>query len=232
MIQFVIRRLLTDPAAPRYVAQTQAMGTLTLEDLIARMMERDPIGGRAAAVAVLTNFFAVCQDRILEGYNLTTPLFNTKVAVKGTFDGPDDGFQQGRNTVHFSASAGIALTKALDGAHVEKLENQTRIGNATQVVDVATGNVSTTLTKGGMARLTGKRLKTGPGAGEGLFLILPNGSAVAITQKAVNNPSEVVFQVPTTGLTVGAVVQLEIRNRLNGTQELRIARLPQSLTIA
>ena len=62
--------------------------------------------------------------------------------------------------------------------------------------------------------------------------MLPNGSAVAITQKAVNLPSEVVFQVPATGLTVDQVVQLEIRNRLNGTAELRVARRPQGLTIA
>ncbi len=208
------------------------MGTLTLDQIIDRMMERDPIGGRPAALAVLNNFFSVCQDRILEGYNLTTPFFNAKVGVRGGFDGPDDGFQAGRNSVHFSATAGNAMSKALDNVHVEKLETQARAGNATQVIDVTSGAVSTTLTKGGMARLTGKRLRIGGGAGEGLFLILPNGSAVGIVLLAVNKPSEVVFQVPTTGLTVGQTVQLEIRNRLNGTAELRIARLPQSLTVA
>ena len=83
-----------------------------------------------------------------------------------------------------------------------------------------------------MARLTGKRLKIGAGAGEGLFLILPDNLAVAVTQLAVNKPSELVFQVPITGLTAGQVVQLEIRNRLNGTADLRTARLAQGLTIA
>ena len=232
MIQFVIRRLLTDPTTPRFVAQTQSMGTLTLDDIIDRMMERDPIGGRPAALAVLNSFFAVCQDRVLEGYNLTTPFFNTKVGVRGGFDGPDDGFQAGRNTVHFTATAGTALNRALTTAHVEKLETLARAGNATQVVDVTTGTTSTTLTKGGMARLTGKRLKIGAGAGEGLFLILPDNSAVAVTQLAVNKPSELVFQVPITGLTAGQVVQLEIRNRLNGTADLRTARLAQGLAIA
>lgn len=232
MIQFVIRLFQTVTGTTRYVAQTRPLGTLTLEEIVNRMMERDPIGGRPAALAVLANFFAVCQDRTLEGYNLTTPFFNTRVAVRGEFDGLDDGFQPGRNTVHFSGSAGTDLVRALASAHVEKLENQARTGNATQVVDVASGAVSTTLTKNGLARLTGKRLKIGAAPDEGLFLILPNNSAVAVTQMAVNKPSELVFQVPGTGLTVGTVVHLEIRNRLNGTTELRVARLPQGLTIA
>ena len=232
MVQFVIQLFEAVTDAPRYVAQTKPLGTLTLDQIIDRMMERDPIGGRPAALAVLNNFFAVCQDRLLEGYNLTTPLFNTRVTVKGSFDGPDDGYQSGRNTVHFSGSAGTALTKALESAHVEKLENQARAGNATQVVDVTTGATSTTLTRGGMAHLTGNRLKIGAGAGEGLFLILPNGTAVPVTQLAINKPSELVFLVPTTGLTVGQVVHIELRNHLNGTATLRIARLPQTLTVA
>ena len=232
MIQFVIQLFEAVTDAPRYVAQTKPLGTLTLDQIIDRMMERHPIGGRPAALAVLNGFFAVCQDRLLEGYNLTTPLFNTRVNVKGTFDGPDDGYQPGRNTVHFSASAGTALSKALESAQVEKLENQARIGSATQVVDVATGAISTTLTRGGMARLTGNRLKIGAAADEGLFLILPDGTAVPITQLAINKPSELVFLVPTTGPTVGQVAHLELRNRLNGAAVLRIARLLQNLTVA
>ena len=232
MIQFVIRRLLTDPTTPRFVAQTQSMGTLTLDDIIDRMMERDPIGGRPAALAVLNSFFAVCQDRVLEGYNLTTPFFNTKVGVRGGFDGPDDGFQAGRNTVHFTATAGTALNRALTTAHVEKLETLARAGNATQVVDVATGTTSTTLTKGGMARLTGKRLKLGTAPDEGVFLVRPDTSTVRIEYLAVNRPSEVVFQVPFAGLEAGQQVHLEVRNRLPDAAELRVVRLPQALTVA
>ena len=232
MIQFVIRLFRTSAGTNRYVAQTKPMGTLTLDQIIDRMMERDPIGGRPAALAVLNNFFAVCQDRLAEGYNLTTPLVNMSLAVRGSFDGPDDGFQAGRNSVHFNATAGVALSKALESVHVEKLEAQTRAGNATQVVDVTSGTTSTTLTKGGMARLTGNRLKIGTGPGEGLFLILPNGTAVPVTLLAVNKPSELVFQVPGTGLTVGQVVHIEIRNLLSGSNTLRVARLPQGLTVA
>jgi hypothetical protein len=232
MIQFVIRLFQAVAGSPRHIAQVQPRGTLSLDQLIDSMQERNPVGGRPATLAVLENFFAVCQDRTLEGYNLTTPLFNTRLSIKGEFDGPDDGYVAGRNTVHFSASAGVAMTKAIDTARVEKLENLARMANATQYVDVTTGNASGMLTKGGLGRISGKRLKIGSQPGEGLFLILANGNALQITQLATNKPSELVFQLPTTGLTVGQQVHFEVRNHLNNTPELRIARLPQTLTIA
>jgi hypothetical protein len=232
MIQFAIRLFKAVTGSPRHVAQVQPRGTLTLDQLIDSMQERNPVGGRPATLAVLENFFAVCQDRTLEGYHITTPYFNTRLSVKGEFDGPDDGFLAGRNAIRFSASPGIALTQALGTARVEKLESQLRVANATQYMDVATGFASTTLTKGGLGRITGKRLKIGSRAGEGLFLMLPNGTAVQITQLATNRPSELVFQLPSTGLTVGQQVHFEVRNHLNDTPELRISRLAQPLIVA
>ena len=232
MIQFTIRLLRSATGTTHYVAQTHSLGTLTLEALTDHLLERNPIGGRAAIQAVLTTFFAVCQDRLLEGYNLTTPLFNTRLAVKGEFDGLDDGFLPGRNYAQFHGSAGTALARALGTVRVEKVESVARTANISQVIDVTTGTISATLTPGGLARLTGKRLKLGTAPDEGVFLVQPDASAVQVEYLAVNRPSEVVFQVPFAGLEAGQQVHLEVRNRLPDAAELRVVRLPQALTVA
>ena len=58
MIQFTIRLLRSATGTTHYVAQTHSLGTLTLEALTDHLLERNPIGGRAAIQAVLTTFFA------------------------------------------------------------------------------------------------------------------------------------------------------------------------------
>lgn len=230
MIQFIIRPLQTATGAVRYTAQVKSVGTLDLDGILDSMLERDPIGGRPAAKAVLDSFFAVCQARTLEGYNLKTPFFNSRVSVRGGFDGPTDGFVAGRNTVSFTASPGLDLARALENAHVEKLEASQRQANMLAIYDVDSA-LTNQLTRGGMASLKGKRLKIGTSAGEGLFLVRADGTEVPITKFATNTPSELVFQVPTAGLTAGEQMRLVIRNVMTGTRELRTSAVGQLLTI-
>lgn len=222
----------TSPEGDRpYQARVRSVGTLSTEDLLTRMVERGLPGGRSAGVAALHSFFTVCQDALLDGYNLATPLFTTELSIKGTFSGPEDQFRANRHTLGFKAAPGPALTYALrHEARVRKEDRDTPHPNLVRVVDMTTDR-SDALTLGGVVRLTGYRLKIGATPDEGLFLDLPDGTSVPIPKVFVNRPSELVFQLPEAGCEPGTVAQLRVRARMVNATEPRNGSLAQALTL-
>ncbi|MBC7446722.1 MAG: DUF4469 domain-containing protein [Hymenobacteraceae bacterium] len=236
MIRYALHPFPLAPAAAPgqsrpYQARVRSRGTISADELLDRMVERGMPGGRAAGVAVLQTFFATAQDILLEGYNLVTPLFTTELSIKGTFTGPDDQFRANRHQLGFKAAAGSALTHALrHDARVQKEGADTPAPHPHHLHDFATERADV-LTLGGVARLTGDRLKLGALPDEGLFLDLPDGTSVVVTALFTNQAGELLFRVPETGLEPGTTVRLRVRARMHNAATPRDGSFQHPLLI-
>jgi len=97
--------------------------------------------------------------------------------------------------------------------------------------DVASNTHNDILTEGGVGQLTGSRLKIDQtDATQGIFLIAVTGGVeTKITTLVRNKPADIIFTIPT-GLAKGEY-SLEVRVKLIGTKELRVAYMDDTLTV-
>jgi len=146
-------------------------------------------------LAVLDNFFTVIEDALLMGFNVNTPGINGRVSIKGGFEGQTDGFLPGRNRVEASFTPGPRLRRTMQQAQVEKQEGGERLPRPLDYTDLNSGELNSQATPGGMAQVTGYRLKFDPAdTSQGIFFV--NGSATRVSIVGKNNPSELMFLVP------------------------------------
>jgi hypothetical protein len=188
-----------NPLTPgQFRALTRAVGTAELDDVVDRLLTRGSTVTRADTLAVLTGFFELVTDMVLEGYRVRTPLATFSVSVQGIFDGADDRFWRGRHAVKAVVRPGPAFKRAMRYARPLKGEARDSAPLLAWCEDVASGTTDSLLTPGGIARLRGRRLRFDPGdADQGVFLI-PEGEVggTRALQLAQNKPAELVFLVP------------------------------------
>lgn len=214
-----------------YQARVRSVGTLQTADIIDRMAARGVPGGRPAAVAAVEVFFQVCQQALLEGYNLATPVFVTELSIRGKFDGPDDRFRPNRHQLAFKASAGPVLQDLLrHEAETHKVETRLPQARPHQCLDLSTER-DDRLTPGGAARISGYDLKLGDAPDEYLAFELPDGTEVRVTRLLTNKPSELLFLIPEEGLPTGQSVQLIIHRRPHNATAVRTSRFGQPLLV-
>ena len=91
----LVENLLTD-RPDDYSAQTHCVTSLDKEAIIKRMLQRGNLLTRTDILAVLNGFEETVTDALLEGNNLTLPLFNTSFSISGVFESPLDSFDGNR----------------------------------------------------------------------------------------------------------------------------------------
>jgi hypothetical protein len=153
--------------------------------------------------------------------------------MQGVFNGITDSYDPARHQVGVTASAGARLRDSVrQQAQVQKDETVKPRPAPVQYVDLASGTVDTTLTKGNIGTLNGARLKFDTGsADEGIYLV-PTGGAAATKITAIqrNKPAQLVFLTPAV-LAAGGY-WLEVRARTGNVTDLRVGRLDAVLTVA
>jgi hypothetical protein len=189
-----------------YRAMVQSNGSVEMESVIDRMIERGSTITRADILAVQEEYQAAIASLLLEGFNVITPGVNYRVGLKGVFTSQTDGFDPSRHSLEASVSPGSQLRRAIrERAQVQKQEATKPRPNPLTYLDANTNESNTVLTPGGMGCLSGHRLKFDPDdINQGIFLThLNNGNTpVRVEVVGKNSPSELMFMVPA-GLPAG-----------------------------
>ena len=235
MLKYSLRENLLTPAPDDYMAQAQDVRSYTLDEIIDLMMDKGTTLTRADVAATLQVYGEVCSSLIKDGAALNTPLMNTALSISGVFDGANDSFDKKRHTVNLNITAGTLLRDAVTKVKCEKTEGASTDPYITEVTDIVTGAVNTTLTKGGVVQLVGSRLKfDAKDAAQGIFFVPETGEAVRAAVIAENKPARLMAIIPA-DLAAGTYY-IEVRTKiLEGNKSgktLKIGRFNKALTVA
>ena len=171
-----------------------------------------------------------------DGSAVNAPLFNTSFSVSGVFSSMADTFDKSRHSVSVNVSAGTALREAVKSVKTEKTEGASTDPYITEAADVVSGAVNSTVTAGGILRLTGSRLKfDAADAAQGVFLVPENGGeAVRCSVVAENKPARVMVMVPAD--IASGTYYAEVRTKLDSSRQpgkrLKTGRYGRPLTVA
>jgi hypothetical protein len=217
-----------------YYGQIQLAGSADADALADRMVQMGSTVTKPDVLATLELAFRAVESLVLEGNRvLLAGIVEVSPRMQGVFNGITDSYDPARHQVGVTASAGARLRDSVrQQAQVQKDETVKPRPAPVQYVDLASGTVDTTLTKGNIGTLNGARLKFDTGsADEGIYLV-PTGGAAATKITAIqrNKPAQLVFLTPAV-LAAGGY-WLEVRARTGNVTDLRVGRLDAVLTVA
>ena len=235
MLKYSLRENLLTPAPDDYMAQAADVRSYTLDEIIDLMMEKGTTLTRADVAATLQVYGEVVSAIIKDGSAVNTPLMNTSMSISGVFDGANDSFDKKRHTVNLNMTAGTLLRDAVTKVKCEKTEAAGTDPYITEVTDIVTGTVNTTLTKGGVVQLVGSRLKfDAKDTAQGIFFVPETGEAVRATVIAENKPARVMAIIPA-DLAAGTYY-IEVRTKIIGSSQksktLKTGKFDKPLTPA
>ena len=235
MLKYSLRENLLTPAPDDYMAQAADVRSYTLDEIIDLMMEKGTTLTRADVAATLQVYGEVVSAIIKDGSAVNTPLMNTSMSISGVFDGANDSFDKKRHTVNLNITAGTLLRDAVTKVKCEKTEGVSTDPYITEVTDIVTGTVNTTLTKGGVVQLVGARLKfDAKDTAQGIFFVPETGVPVRAAVIAENKPARLMAIIPA-DLAAGTYY-IEVRTKiLEGNKSgktLKTGRFNKALTVA
>ncbi|EMB22639.1 DNA-binding domain-containing protein [Treponema denticola] len=235
MLKYCLRENLLTPAPDDYMAQAADVRSYTLDEIIDLMMEKGTTLTRADVAATLQVYGEVVSAIIKDGSAVNTPLMNTSMSISGVFDGANDSFDKKRHTVNLNITAGTLLRDAVTKVKCEKTEGTSTDPYITEVTDIVTGTVNTTLTKGGVVQLVGSRLKfDAKDTAQGIFFVPETGAPVRAAVIAENKPARLMAIIPA-DLAAGTYY-IEVRTKiLEGNKSgktLKTGRFNKALTVA
>ena len=234
MLKYCLRENLLTPAPDDYMAQAADVRSYTLDEIIDLMMEKGTTLTRADVAATLQVYGEVVSAIIKDGSAVNTPLMNTSMSISGVFDGANDSFDKKRHTVNLNITAGTLLRDAVTKVKCEKTEGASTDPYITEVTDIVTGTVNTTLTKGGVVQLVGARLKfDAKDTAQGIFFVPETGEAVRAAVIAENKPARLMAIIPA-DLAAGTYY-IEVRSKHSGggkpLKAVKAGRFAKPLTV-
>ena len=233
MLKYSLRENLLTPAPDDYMAQAADVRSYTLDEIIDLMMEKGSTLTRADVAATLQVYGEVVSAIIKDGSAVNTPLMNTSMSISGVFDGANDSFDKKRHTVNLNITAGTLLRDAVTKVKCEKTEGTSTDPYITEVTDIVTGTVNTTLTKGGVVQLVGSHLKfDAKDTAQGIFFVPETGAPVRAAVIAENKPARLMAIIPA-DLAAGTYY-VEVRTKIIGSSQksktLKTGRFDKPLT--
>ncbi|MGI5067957.1 DNA-binding domain-containing protein [Treponema denticola] len=234
MLKYSLRENLLTPAPDDYMAQAADVRSYTLDEIIDLMMEKGSTLTRADVAATLQVYGEVVSAIIKDGSAVNTPLMNTSMSISGVFDGANDSFDKKRHTVNLNITAGTLLRDAAAKIKCEKTEGVSTDPYITEVTDIVTGTVNTTLTKGGVVQLVGARLKfDAKDTAQGIFFVPETGAPVRAAVIAENKPARLMAIIPA-DLAAGTYY-IEVRSKHSGggkpLKAVKAGRFAKPLTV-
>ena len=236
MLKYSLRENLLTLEPDDCMAQVQDVRSYSQDEIIDLMMRRGTTLTRADVAAVLQVYTEVVGELTADGSAVNTPLFITSFSVSGVFASMSDSFDKARHSVSVNVNAGTALREAVKSVKTEKTAGAITDPYITEAADVVSGAVNSTLTAGGILRLTGSRLKfDAADAAQGVFLVPENGGeAVRCGVVAENKPARVMVMIPAD--IASGTYYAEVRSRFMGNSQagktLKSGRFGKPLEVA
>lgn len=211
-----------------YFARVSPLGTLTIENLIERMLSHGSTLTKADALAALELYHQVIQEGLREGYNINTPTVNYRTVIKGTFIGPNASFDRSQHLINPSTSPTRTLRAYLQNASVQKVESDTRAPNLVDYFDFGSNTRNSLLTPGNAGQISGHRLKLDQAdPAQGVFFIADDGTETTAVTLMTNEPAKLMFLIPT---LPSGLYTLQVRAAFG--QTIRSGVLQTDLTVA
>ena len=111
---------------------------------------------------------------------------------------------------------------------LKKIEPTTALPSPKKLMDMVSGTQNSTLTPGGVVKVTGKRMKINPEAPEQGVYLVHGTQTLRVASFVTSRPGELVFVLPAT--MPSGEYTLEVRGEINNN--LRIGRLAETLLVA
>ena len=230
-VRYVVRRFHLSDDPQHCIARVVPAGTITLEELIDLAAERNTTVARSDLLASAEDLFQLMIERILDGYNVQTPLVDISLVFEGRFEGLQDQFDPQRHKVKAAFRTGWRLRRALRHFRAVELAEDRQRGPAPEdLLDVNSGTHNERLTPGGIAKLWGYRLKFDPAdPAQGIFLVAADRQETRVTVVAHTGIKQLFFSLP--DLPAGRY-RLEVRTIPRNSSSLCRGTLPDALVVA
>jgi hypothetical protein len=194
-----------------YSAKVISERTLSVKEICKAAVTRGSAPSTAEAMEHnATLFLKEMAYQLMDGYSVNTGYFTANAQVRGVFNSTKESFDQKRHAILFRFNQGDILRKEIPNVAVQVM-GVGEIGIAiSHVVDVKTGSVNDLLTPGGTLKIKGGKLKiAGDSPLIGVSFEDEQGNVVRVEERdiIVNNPSELILQIPP---LMAGVYQLEL----------------------
>jgi hypothetical protein len=204
--------------------------SLTLEDIIAKMMLRGTTVTEADTRAVLNLFFDVVSDEVADGNFVNLPLANIRVGISGVFTSITDSFDPSRHSIRATLSPGLLLSEKMQKVRLEKTLQPLPSPVILEFLNINTNTTNSVLTPGGIGQIVGEELKFNPdNPQEGIFFVAADGTETKVQIIASRTEGKLVFSIPT--LPAGNYT-LEVRRAYTKENIIRKGVLSDTLTVA
>lgn len=215
MVKYSLRKNQLAPELNKFTARISGSRSFTREEIIDRLAQRGSAMTRADIQSVLSMHDEEVCAIIADGGAVNTPLLHIRHTIRGVFEHVDDLFDHRRHRIHVTLSPGLLLKEALRKIRIVKVEASHTEPVISQVYDVVSGISGRALTRGGVLRIIGNRLKFDSGDEEqGVFLIAETGEAERCSFIADNLPARLTVIIPQC-LVDTHTYMLEVRTRLD-----------------
>jgi len=166
-----------------------------------------------------------------QGYGINTEFINARPSIQGVFKDKNDSFDSSRHQVKFKVHLGKRYNQTALDIKVEKVEPVSNAPVPSDLEDLTSGTINDVITPGGVATLTGTRLKFDQAdINQGLFFVASNGAATTRVSKVIDiKSSKVIFMIPAE--LVNGEYTLEVRILPYGNKEIKKGALEDKLTI-
>jgi hypothetical protein len=200
MLEYILKSNHLDQMGKSYLAQVVNSESFGTDDLV-DYVSRTNAGVSKPEIASIEKAFEDAFAYFLsQGKFFHSPLLRLSLSIRGSFE---EGEHPTSANIHANASVGPLLQQAAEKAGVKHGQEAVKWA-IERVFDVWTGSVDDRIKIGRNIRIEGKGL-TLVGIGSGVEFVPTTGGVpikATIDQMAVNTPSLLVFEVPST-LTPG-----------------------------
>ena len=208
-----------------YSAKVISERTLSVKEICKAAVERG--GATTTADAMEHNALLFLKEmayQLMDGYSVNTGYFTANAQVRGVFNSKSEAFNPEKHAILFRFNQGDVLRKEIPNVKVQVMGVGESGITISHVVDSKTGSVNDLITPNGTLKIKGGKLKVaGDSAEVGVFFEDETGNAVQVEMRdiIVNNPSELLVQVP--DLAAGRY-QLTVRTQFSGATLLKEPR--------
>ncbi len=215
-----------------YYAVVQHARIRANEDIADRIVAMGSTVTRSDILSVLNDRDEAVRAMLLDGDRVNTSLVSLYVTIKGVFDGPTAPFDPSRHQFSLVSVPTRGLTQWVQvNSRAQQVKADRPEPEPLRFIDVTSGEINSVLLPHSVANIQGRRLKFDfSDAEQGVFFVAADGTASRAPLVAKNSASELIFVTPL-GLAAGNYA-LEVRAIMPDTTEIRVGRLPYTLTVS
>jgi hypothetical protein len=211
-------------------AQISGYETVSEKDIFDYITRKGSAITTAEVKANYEEIIGAIEFFLRQGYCISTEFIIIIPFISGVFRDDDDKFENGRHRIKFSARLGRRYNSTADDVKVEKIAPPSNRPLPVSFEDISSSTINDNVTPGGVASLTGIRLKFNQAdPQQGIFLIGSTKTVYRAERILSHTGKKIIFRLPA-GLPSDEYT-LEVRALLKGNKDVKAGALADKLTV-